>query len=401
MLVIAPLRPAYKVWPDEIQKWSHTQHLTYAVLHGPEKNSLLDEDFDIYIINPEGLQWLLESRRLPDFDVLCIDESTKFRDTQTKRFKILKPFLPRFARRWILTGTPVPNGLMGLFGQMYILDFGRALGRYITHFRMNFFERSSWNIYDWHPRPGAFQEVVTKISPLLIQLSAEDYLAMPELVYREIPVSLPDGAKKIYDEIENQFFTEMEEGTIVAGSAAVAGVKCRQVANGAVYNEFRQVIPIHEEKLDALESLLEELGGAPTLVLYEFNHDIERIRKRFGDVPVLGSGNSIKQMETIIDRFNAGEIPTLYGHPRSMGHGLNLQGSCSTVVWFGITWDLELYDQAIARVYRQGQGADRVTVYSIVAKGTLDERVVKTLEEKDKSQQALLKALARKQNEDI
>lgn len=398
MLVVAPLRPVYKVWPDEIEKWDHTAHLSYTILHGPEKNTRLDEDYDIYIINPEGLQWLLESKKLPEFDVLCIDESRRFSDTQTKRFKLLKPQLSRFSRRWILTGTPVPNGLEGLFGQIYILDFGSALGRYITHFRTQYFQRSAWNIYDWSPRPGAFEEVVERIHPLLIQLSAEDYLQMPELVHRQVSVTLPPSAKKIYHDIENVYFSELEAGTIVAGSVAVAGIKCRQVANGAVYDSFGSVIPIHEEKIDALESLLQELNGAPALVLYEFNHDIARIKARFSDVPVLGSGNSIKQMETLINQFNAGQIPVLYGHPRSMGHGLNLQGSCHTVIWFGITWDLELYDQAIARVYRQGQQSDRVVVYSIIAKDTLDEQVVEVLKDKDHEQQKLLSAIGRRTN---
>lgn len=398
MLIIAPLRPVYKVWPDEIKKWDHTAHLTYTILHGPDKNERLKDDVNIYIINPEGLQWLY-GRPHPQFDILCIDESSKFRDTQTKRFKLLKPFFQNFARRWILTGTPAPNGLEGLFGQIYILDLGRSLGRYITHFRTNFFMRSPWNVYEWLPRQGAFQEVVEKISPLVLQLSSEDYLKMPTLVLRQISVTLPPPARKVYDDVENSFFSALEEGNIVASSAAVAGVKCRQVANGAVYDEFRKVLPVHEEKLEALESLLEELNGAPCLVLYEFIHDLERIQTRIGPLPNLGSGTSTKQMEGIIDKFNAGSIPTLLGHPRSMGHGLNLQGSCHHVIWFGITWDLELYDQAIARVYRQGQQKDKVFVYSIVAKDTLDERVVAVLGKKDKEQQKLLKALSRHRKE--
>lgn len=399
MLIVAPLRPAYKVWPDEIEKWSDFQGLTYTILHGSEKNENLTEDVDIYIINPEGLLWLFDPlRRYPKFDVLCVDESSKFKDSTTKRFKLLKPLLPSFARRWILTGTPVPNGLEDLFGQMFILDLGRSLGRYITHFRNLYFQRSGYNVYDWKPMPGAFHRVVEKISPLVLQLNAEDYLKMPELVYTDIKVVLPPAARKIYDEVENDFISLLDSGNLVAANAAVAGIKCRQIANGAVYQsgpEGREHVVIHGEKLDALESLLAELNGAPTLVLFEFNHDQVRIQERLGDVPVLGAGVSGKKLEAIIDRFNAGDIPTLLGHPASMGHGLNLQGSCRHVIWFGITWNLEFYDQAIARVYRQGQKADRVFVYHLVAEKTLDEKVLKVLTAKDKTQQGLLRELHR------
>lgn len=216
---------------------------------------------------------------------------------------------------------------------------------------------------------------------------------MPELVHQTITVELPPAARKVYDEVEEYFIAALEEGHVIAANAAVSGVKCRQIANGAVYTRDEEWTKIHDEKLDALEDLLEELGKAPTLLLYEFDHDRQRILERFGNLPTLGSGLSIKKMESLIDRFNAGEIPVLLGHPASMGHGLNLQGSCHHVIWFGITWNLEYYDQAIARVYRQGQTADRVFVYHIAAKETLDEKVLKVLQTKDKTQQTLLSAL--------
>lgn len=394
-LIIAPLRPVYKVWPDEIEKWAEFGDLTYTILHGENKRANLELDCDIYIINPEGLLWLFdEKQKRPSFDVLIIDESTKFKDSTTRRFRLLKPWLTSFSRRWALTGTPSPNGLMDLFGQIYILDLGRSLGRYITHYRMNFFQRSAFNIYEWSPQPDAFQRIVSMIKPLVMQLSAEDYLAMPELVYRDIQVTLPKNIKKIYDEVEEEFLTEMEGGAIVAANAAVAGMKCRQIANGAVYDADRKVHHMHDEKLDALESLLEELGGAPTLVLYEFDHDRQRILSRLGDVPVLGAGVNAAQLDRIIDGFNAGRIKTLLGHPASMGHGLNLQGSCHHVICFGITWNLEYYDQAIARVYRQGQKSEHVYIYHVVAKDTMDEKVLRTLTSKDRTQQTLLKALS-------
>lgn len=394
-LIIAPLRVIYSVWPSEIKKWADFNGLTYSILHGPDKERNLRTGADIYLINPEGLLWLYDVRRAtPTFDVLVVDESTKFKDSTTRRFKLLKPHLPTFSRRWILTGTPAPNGLIDLFGQMYILDLGRALGRYITHFRNRYMERAGFNMYDWRPRYGAFEEIIEEIKPLILQLSAEDYLQMPELISTYKEVTLPPEAAKMYTELEDYFITQLQDDKLVAANAAVAGGKCRQIANGAVYDSDKVWHPIHDEKLEALEELLEELSGKPALVLYEFNHDRERILNRFGAVPVLGSGTSPKQIEDIIGRFNAGEIPVLLGHPGSMGHGLNLQGACHHIIWFGITWNLEFYDQAIARVYRQGQKEARVFVHHLVAKDTLDEKVVRVLDQKDKTQQSLLEALS-------
>lgn len=394
-LIIAPLRPMYKVWPDEIEKWEDFSELTYAIVHGSVKEHNIRSEADIYIINPEGLLWLLDDKRtLPQFDVLIIDESTKFKDSTTKRYRLLKKILPSIPRKWILTGTPVPNGISDLFGQIYILDGGRALGRYITHFRMEYFVRSGYNLYEWKPRQGAFEEIVQKISPLILQLSAEDYIKMPELMFMPpVLVELPPEARRRYDNVENDFLSLADEGNIVAANAAVAGMKCRQIANGAVYDDMKEVIPMHEAKLDALEDLLEELNGAPTLVMYEFQHDADRILGRLGDVPIIRSGMSPKKFETLIDNFNAGVLPVLLGHPASMAHGLNLQKSCHHIIWFGITWNLEHYDQAIARIYRQGQKSGTVRVYHIVAKDTLDEKVVKVLEQKDRQQQGLLQAL--------
>ena len=396
LLVIAPLRPCYAVWPTEIEKWSNFGDLTYTIVHGPDKEDSLRADADIYIINPEGLVWLYDERFKRDcihnFDILCIDESTKFKDSTTRRFKALRPKLPAFKRRWILTGTPSPNGIGDLFGQVYILDGGRALGKYKTNFQNHFFYRSGFNMYDWKPRPGAFEEIVKLISPLIYQLNAEDYLKMPEQIVTEIPVTLPDAAMKVYKEVEDDFITRFEEDVLVADNAAVAGVKCRQIANGAVYTgETFKVV--HDAKLDALEDLLEELAGKPTLVLYEFRHDHSRLQERLAGAESIGSGTSPKALEGIVNRFNAGQIPVLLGHPASMGHGLNLQGSCHHVIWFGIPWNLEHHDQTIARVYRQGQKAEHVFIYYLIATGTLDEKVSKVLKQKDRDQQKLLNTL--------
>lgn len=398
VLIVAPLRPVYKVWPDEIKKWAEFEGLEYSILHGKGKEERLHDDADIHIINPEGLLWLLK-QNIPKYDILCIDESSKFKNSQTQRFKLLKPLLPKFKRRWILTGTPVPNGLEDLFGQIYILDLGATLGKYITHFRNNYFQRVGYNLYDWRPVPGAFERVVDKISPLVLRMKAEDYLEMPELIKTVIKVDLPEKARKQYDEVEELFLTALDEGVIVAANAAVAGIKCRQIANGAVYVDPPEYVTLHDTKLEALEDLLAELGGSPTIVFYEFEHDRERICTLLRDVPVLGSGLSPSKLDGLINRFNAGEIPVMLGHPASMGHGLNLQGSCHHVIWFGIPWNLEHYDQAIARIYRQGQQSDRVFVYHIVAEDTLDEKVMKTLASKDRSQQSLLDSLYRHRQE--
>jgi SNF2 family DNA or RNA helicase len=398
LLVIAPLRPCYAVWPTEIEKWDNFKDLTYTIVHGADKEACLRADADIYIVNPEGLVWLYDERYKRNdthrFDILCVDESTKFKDSTTRRFKALRPHLPNFKRRWILTGTPSPNGIGDLFGQVYILDGGRALGKYKTHFQNTFFYRAGFNMYDWRPRPGAFEEIVNRIKPLIYQLNAEDYLKMPEQIVTDVTVQLPDAAMSIYKSIEDDFIVHLEDDTLVADNAAVAGIKCRQVANGAVYmgEAWKEV---HNAKIEALKDLVDELGGKPLLVLYEFRHDQERLAAAFPDSTTLGSGTAPKTLEAIVSRFNRGEIPILFGHPASMGHGLNLQGSCHHVIWFGIPWNLEHYDQTIARVYRQGQKADHVFIYHLIAKGTLDEKVSKVLKDKDKVQQTLLDALHR------
>jgi SNF2 family DNA or RNA helicase len=397
-LIIAPLRPAYAVWPGEIYKWAEFQEFSYAVLHGPAKESRLREDVDLYIINPEGLAWLISQPDLPTWECLIVDESTKFKDSTIKRFKALKKQLPLFNRRWILTGTPMPNTLMDLFGQIYILDLGRALGRYVSHFRLEYFQKLGYNSWEWKPVPGAFEKIVDKISPLILQLKAEDYLKMPELIFHNVEITLPEEALTAYKEVEDEFITVLEtQDTLTAGNAAAAGVKCRQIANGAVYIPNGEWVRIHDAKLDALEDLLEELNGHPVLLLYEFRHDRERILSRFPHAVDLKSGD----ISSVVNSFNEGDIPLLIGHPASMGHGLNLQGSCHHVIWFGITWNFEHYDQAIRRVYRQGQKSLQCRVYHITAKETLDMKVLKALGKKDKQQGDLLDAISKARSSDM
>ena len=405
LLIIAPLRPMYNVWPQEGEKWSNFKSLTFAILHGPEKDwqASNPEGVDIYLINPEGLPWLLGSAKNPDFsklkkmgvDMLVIDESTKFKHSNTARFKILKKALGKFTRRYILTGSVSPNGLMDLFGQFYILDGGNALGGYVTHFRQKYFSQpnAAYEPYRWEPNSDAMEKIADRISPLSLQLSARDYLDMPDLHYVNIEVELPSEAKQRYTQVADDFVTKIEEEFVVAENAAVAGTKCRQIANGAVYTSNKEYAVIHTAKLDALEELVDELSGSPLLVLYEYRHDLERILERYPTAPYLGSGVSQKKADTAIRLFNSGSLPLLIGHPASMGHGLNLQGSCHHVCWFGITWNFEYYDQAIARVYRQGQKSEIVFVYHIVAKDTLDEKVLRVLAAKERTQSDLFAEL--------
>jgi SNF2 family DNA or RNA helicase len=398
MLIIAPLRVCHNVWPKEIEKWTNFNDLTIEVLHGKDKAAALGRDADIHIINPEGLAWLFDqkARRWRDWDILCVDESTKFKDSQTKRFKLMRKHFEAFSRRWILTGTPVPNGLHDLFGQIYILDLGHSLGRYVTHFRNKYFYTESWKQYEYIAHDWSFDTIIDRIDPLVMRLSANDYLEMPEIVSTEVGADMPTKAWNTYREIEDDFITKLDEGIVVAANAAVAGGKCRQIANGALYvNEEHDWTTMHDEKLDVMSDILEELGGAPTLVMYEFNHDKERLLKRLGSAtPVLGGGTSTRRADQYIEDFNKGHIPVMLGHPASMAHGLNLQSVCHHMIWFGITWNLEHYDQSIARIYRQGQ-KNTVFIYHIIMRDTLDEKVLSVLRSKDRTQKSLFAALSK------
>jgi SNF2 family DNA or RNA helicase len=412
-LVVAPLRPCYLVWPREAKKWAEFQHLRVEILHGKDKENALARDADIYVINPEGLDWLcgrttkdkrvvytLERLKKLDPDMLVVDESTKFKHSDTNRFKAMRALISKMRRRYILTGTPTPNGLTDLFGQIYILDEGAALGRYITHYRTNYFYPSGYGGYEWAPQADAFDRITRRIAPLVLRMESKDYLELPERTVVDRFVELPTTARHKYDELESDLITQIEQETIVAGNAAAASVKCRQVANGGLYlNEpssdlkiNEDWVELHQEKAQSLADLVEELSGSPLLVLYQFRFDKQLIRNVLGEsTPDIGecSGNKLLAVEKL---FNSGSIPVLLGHPASMGHGLNLQSSCSHVCWFGLTWDLEHYEQATKRIHRQGQ-KNRVIVYHLIARDTVDEVIARTLRSKDKSQNALLQAL--------
>lgn len=406
MLVVAPLRPAYETWPAEIAKWDEFNSLTYSIIHD-KKEAALEVDADIYIINPEGLLWLLEkgSTRISrwDFSVLVVDESTKFKNSASKRFKLLKKELSRFSRRWILTGSPQPKWIMDLFAQIYLLDQGNCLGPYVTHFRNKYFYQPNpyKRQYEYIPHDWAFDEIVSRIDPLVVYVDLKEYVDMPELIVTDIVVRMPPEVTTTYKAIEDEFIALLDGGVVVAQNAAAAGTKCRQVANGAVYLETNEMLMggqqrpyevLHDKKIEALKDLIEEIGE-PTIVAYEYQHDVERITKAIPNAAVIRGGTSAKRASEVIAAFNLGNIDVLVGHPASMGHGLNLQAKCSNIIFFGITWDYEHYEQIIARIWRQGQASKRVMVYHIVCADTLDEKVVRVLKDKERNQQKLLESL--------
>lgn len=394
VLIIAPIRPMYKVWPDEIRKWGHTAHLKYTILHGDNKDKHLNDVADIYLLNPEGLKWFMAADGMEKIkpDMLVIDESTKFKDYSTARFKLLKPWLKKFKRRVILTGEPAPNGYMDLFGQIYIADEGNALGRFITHYRAQYFYPTGFGGYEYKLQTGAAEKIQERIKPLVMRLAAEDHLEMPELIFNDILIDLPDNARGIYKQFEDDFLVEIGDATIVSTNAAAVGSKCRQVANGGVYDEFHLTHHIHDHKTAALVDLVEQLQGNPLLVAYEFQHDLERIQRALPDAPCL-TGASGPKLERMIDGFNRGDIPVLVGHPASAGHGLNLQAACHHVCFYGLTWDLDLYHQFYKRVWRQGQPSNRVFVHRILADKTLDRTVARVLYQKDATQTHFLNAI--------
>jgi SNF2 family DNA or RNA helicase len=398
LLVVAPLRPCYKVWPSEILKWSDFGDLRYTILHGPDKADRLRQPAEVYIINYEGLAWLEKQlagmKQLP-FDVLCLDESTKIKNTQTVRFKTMKRLRDRFSRVWALTGTPAPNGIENLFGQIFMLDGGKRLGRFVTHFRREYFteERQYGGYSLWFPRRDTQERVQAKIADITLALKAEDYLKMPRRIENRIEVDLPADALRVYKGIEDEFFAELGSGVVTAANAAAKGMKLRQVTGGAVYGtEGAQ--GLHDAKLEALADLIEEQEGQPLLVAVQFQHEVERIRDYLKDakIPYLGGGVSIANSNRIVDDWNAGKIPVLLAHPTSVAHGLNLQAGGNAVCWFNLTWNLEEFDQFNARVYRQGQ-TKPVTFHYIIARDTIDDNVLNALRAKDRTQKSLMNAL--------
>lgn len=395
VLIVAPLRVCYLVWPKEIAKWEEFSDLTYAILHGKDKERNLKKEADIYIINPEGLFWLAKQnfKRL-GFDMLVVDESTKFKSCSSKRFKLLKMLLGFFRRRYILTGTPTPNGMMDLFSQIMIVDGGAALGRYITHYRNQYFYPSGYGGYEWKLQEDAEKRIQQKIKPITLRLEAEDFLDLPEIVINRIDVELPEEVRDIYKEMEDDMFSSLDRGDIVAVNAAAASIKCRQIANGGVYDEHRNVHHLHMAKAEAVGDLVEELQGTPALVAYEFHHDLERLLKVLGkNTPYIGAGVSEKRTAEIEAAWNRGEIPVLLGNPASMGHGLNLQNAGNHIIWHSLTWNFENYDQFNKRVRRQGSKHARVFIHHLMVRDTIDEAIMFAIKHKDRTQKSLLNGL--------
>lgn len=389
VLVVAPLRVARDTWPEEIRKWDHLKDLTCSVVVGSvaERRRALQKKADIYIVNRENLVWLYEHCKMP-FDMVVLDELSSFKNHQAKRFRAIKALRPKVKRIVGLTGTPSGNGLMDLWAEFRILDMGERLGRYISQYRNLYFQpdkRNGMVVYSYKPLPGAEEAIYHQISDITVSMKATDYLEMPELVSVVKEVRLSEKEKERYDELKKSLVLELPGGEVTAANAASLTLKLSQMANGAIYTDGKDVAAIHDRKLDALEDLVESANGKSVLVAYWFKHDKDRIRERM-------EARELKEPQDFTD-WNAGKIPVALIHPASAGHGLNLQQGGSILIWFGLTWSLELYQQTNARLWRQGQADKTVIIQHIVAKDTIDERILNVLEHKDGTQAALIEAV--------
>ena len=397
VLISAPLRVASTVWSDEIEQWEHLNHLTYSKILGTEKERLaaVRKQADIYLVNRENLQWLIEKSGMPfDYDMVVIDELSSFKSWSSKRFKAFMKVRPKVKRVVGLTGTPSSNGLMDLFAEFKALDMGERLGRFITQYRTNYFRPDKMNgqiVYSYKLLPGAEERIYEKISDITISMKAMDHLKMPELINTRYPVYMDEKEKQSYEDMKNDLVLPyMGEEEITAANAAALSGKLCQMANGAVYTDSKEVCHIHDRKLDALEDIIEAANGNPILVAYWFQHDLGRITERLQKLKV---DHARLTTEDSIRKWNKGEITIGLIHPASAGHGLNLQKGGSTLVWFGLTWSLELYQQTVARLWRQGQTANTVVIQHIITEGTIDEKILKALSEKDGMQSALIDAV--------
>lgn len=396
VLIIAPLRVAKHTWPGEIEKWEHLKGLRYSVAVGTvaQRKKALQKEADIYIINRENVPWLIEQSGQPfDYDMVVIDELSSFKNWQSKRFRSIMKVRPMVKRIVGLTGTPSSNGLMDLFAEFKVLDMGKRLGRFISQYRLNYFKPDRMNgpvVYSYRLLPGAEEKIYGKIDDITISMKASDYLEMPELISSEYSVYLSEKEMDTYAEMKKDLVLNLPGGEITASNAASLSGKLMQVANGAVYTDDETFMEFHDKKLDALEDIIEAANGQPLMVCYWYKHDLIRIEKRLDS---LGVRHKRLDSDASIEKWNMGELPVALVHPASCGHGLNLQSGGSTLVWFGITWSLELYQQTNARLYRQGQTASTVKIIHLISKGTIDERIMKALSEKDNTQAALIDAV--------
>lgn len=396
ILIVAPLRVARDTWMKEVAKWDHLGDLIVSIAVGTERERIaaLKKPADVYIINRENVQWLVEKSGLDvKFDMIVIDELSSFKNGKSKRFQNLLKIRPYADRIVGLTGTPAGNGLMDLWAEFRILDYGRRLGRFITHYRNNFFipdKRNGAVIFSYRPLPGARDAIFNLISDITISMKATDHIKMPELISSEYKVYLDDDEYHYYETFKDELVLEIESKEITAANAAVLTGKLTQIANGAIYLEDGTSENLHDRKLDALEDIIESANGKPIMLAYWFKHDLERIKKRLNDLDVVYQ--EIKS-EQSITAWNNGDLQVGLIHPASAGHGLNLQEGGSTLVWFGLTWSLELYQQTVARLWRQGQSANTVVVMHIIADGTIDEQILRVLNGKETLQNALFKAV--------
>ena len=388
VLVIAPKRVAESTWRNEIEKWEHLKDMSYSIVIGgrEQREKALKQKALLYIINRENVQWLVENYKW-DFDTVVIDELSSFKSNKAARFKALKKVRPKLKRIIGLTGTPAPNSLMDLWSEIYLLDMGQRFGRYIGGFRERFFtpdKRNQQIVFSYKPRAGAEEKIYELISDICVSMKAADNLKMPELIMNSVEVEMNGREKKIYDKFKSDMILSLDGKELDAVNAAALSNKLLQMANGAVYDDEKAVIEIHDRKLDALEDLIEAANGKPVLVAYWYKHDKDRIMKRFQAEEINTAAD--------IDKWNNGEMPVALIHPASAGHGLNLQQGGSTIIWFGLTWSLELYQQLNARLYRQGQ-KNTVVIHHIVTKDTIDENVINALEKKNVGQSALIEAV--------
>lgn len=395
VLIICPIRVAY-TWRDEIEQWDHLQHLKYSIAIGTESERLaaLKADADITIINREQVDWLVNKSKVPFvWDACIIDEVSSFKNSSSKRFKAFMKVRPNFKRVIALTGTPSSNGLEDLYAEFKLLDYGERLGRFLGQFRNAFFRPAVMNgpvVYKYAPLPGAEEEIYKRISDITISMDSMDYLDMPELIESNYNVTLSDEELERYKELKKELVLSLPEGDVTASNAAALAGKLTQLANGAIYSDDGEIISIHDAKLNALEDIYESSQGHPFLLAYWFRHDLVRIKERLDK---LGANYQIINTDQSIKDWNAGKIEVGLIHAASCAHGINLQRGGSHIVFFGQIWSLELYQQTVARLWRQGQKSKTVVVQRIVAKDTVDERILKALSEKDVTQSALIEAV--------
>ena len=386
-LIIAPIRVCRNSWAAEIEKWDHLKGMTYSLVLGSREQRLaaLRRKADLYIINRENVQWLIESSGMPfDFDMVVIDELSSFKNHQSKRFRALRNVRPFVKRIVGLTGTPCSNGLMDLWAQFRLLDKGVRLGKRIGQYRDAYFT-PDWNGFTYSPRKGAEKEIYAKIADISISMKTTDHLQMPELVMTADTVTLDEATSTIYKDMEQDMCLDFGGDSITAANAGVLCGKLTQLASGAVYTDGSSVMRIHSHKLDALEDLLEAQNGKPALIAYWYKHERDSIMQRF-------DCREIKTDADIAD-WNAGKIPVALIQPSSAGHGLNLQSGGSTLIWYTMPWSLELYQQTNARLWRQGQQSETVVIHHLVSVGTIDEDIMKVLKMKDKTQAAMMHAV--------